>query len=213
VTVAGVPSRVEAAYSFTALTAPPEIVRVVPLVGPAAGGTRVTLLGDAFSDSAVVEWVGRDVNGTLTGEKAECAWRGVEGMGCNNTVIQCESPPLSGAAASFDVQVRTSRASSVFAAASTSLPSRWVYEAPAVIGIVPSDGLQPRPAPGANVTILGRNFGAQPGRVTAGLRTLACPVWTDGSIVCGQPPGVASAVNVTVTIANGLATPHAPNHT
>jgi hypothetical protein len=210
VTVAGVPSRVEVAYSLIALSKPPQVSRVTPLVGPGSGGTPVVLLGEAFGDSAVVEFVGRDSNGTLiVGERSECVWRGVDGMGCNNTAIQCLSPPLTGAGRSFDVSVTASRSTSVFAATDPSLPSRWTYEAPAVTSVAPSRDVAPQPAPGANVTISGRNFGGMRGVVTAGLRALVCPVWTDGRIVCVQPPGVASGVNLTVTTASGLASPQA----
>jgi hypothetical protein len=201
--VAGIASLLEAAYSYNDLSQPPRIVSVAPLVGPTAGGTRVTITGEAFSDSAVVQFVERNASGALTGNRSECVWRGVPGMGCNSTVITCLSPPLVTAGLLFDVTVTVSGSFTVFSATNPLLPSAWAYEAPVITAIAPFE-LPPHPFPEAMVTISGRSFGALRGAVIAGFRALDCPVWTDVAIVCVQPPGVAADVNVTVTAASGL---------
>jgi hypothetical protein len=176
---------------------------VVPLVGPIAGGTRVTITGESFGDSAVVAFVERNASGALTGNRSECVWRGVPGMVCNQTVIMCLSPPLVTAGWLFDVTVTVSVSFTVFSNSNPLLPSAWVYEAPVVTAVAPFE-LPPQPSPGATVTIYGRNFGALRGTVIAGVRVLECPLWTDVTIVCAQPPGVVAEVNVTVTAASGM---------
>ncbi len=212
VTVAGVPSQSGVAYSYNGLRQPPRVVSVVPLVGPASGGTLVTVLGELFGDSATVTFVERAASGALTGNRSECVWRGVPGMGCSDSTIQCRAPPLANAGRSFDVSVAASGASTVFLTRNPSVPSRWTYEDPVVAAISPSE-LPPQPTAGANITISGRNFGALRGAVTAGHRTLVCPMWSDGSIVCAQPPGVTAAANVAVTVASGVASSQAGNAT
>ncbi len=201
--MAGVASLSEAAYSYSELSQPPRVISVAPLVGPTAGGTRLTITGEAFGDSAVVTFVERNASGALTGNRSECIWRGVPSMGCNSTVIICLSPPLVTAGRLFDVTVAVSGSFTVFSAANPLLPSAWAYEAPVVTAVVPFE-LPPQPLPGATVTISGRNFGALRGTVAAGSRVLVCPVWTDVIISCAQPPGVVAEVNVTVTAAGGL---------
>jgi hypothetical protein len=206
VTVAGVPSRTNVTYSYDTLRRPPRIARVIPIVGPAAGGTPVTLFGDAFGDSALVVFEERDASGSGTGNRSECVWRGVAGMSCNDTEIRCLAPPLTTAGWSFDVAVSVGGVSTVvYTPSDPSLPSRWTYEAPVITALTPSRNLLPQPGPGATIVVTGRNFGAMQGSVFAGLRALECPVWSDGAVVCSQPPGVAAEVSVTVVVANGLA--------
>ncbi len=204
VVAAGVPSLSAVAYSYNALSQPPRVFAVAPLVGPAAGGTPVLVLGESFTDSAAVAFVERDASGALTGNRFDCVWRGKPGMACNDTAIRCLSPPLTSAGRMFDVFVTASGASSVFSTSNPSLPSRWTYEPP-VVGTISPVRLPPQPAPGANLTITGRSFGALRGAATAGPRTLQCPVWTDGTIVCEQPAGVSAEANVTVVAASGVA--------
>ncbi len=211
-TVAGVPSRVEVAFSYNALTQPPRIFRVSPLVGPAAGGTRVTIIGDSFGDLAVVALVERDANGVLTGNRPECVWRSMVGMGCNDTVIQCLSPALTTAGRSWDVSVTASGSLTVYVSTDMTESSRWAFEAP-VVEAVSHVELPPQAPLGANITISGRNFGALVGVVTVGLRVLECPVWTDAAIVCAQPPGVGAKANLTVMAANGVPSPQVGNAT
>jgi hypothetical protein len=206
VAVAGIVSDTPVLYSYNSLSSPPLILTVTPLSGPTAGGTVVTVRGEAFSDLATAFFAERDSGGTLTGLRQECEWRGVPGMSCNNTVIQCRSPALLSAGVSFDVLVSTLRASAVYSVV------RWRYDGPVVHAVAPSV-LPPRPDSDANVTVSGRNFGGMPGAVAVGPRTLLCPTWTDGVIVCAPPPGVAAVANVTVITAAGQASAVIGNHT
>ncbi len=203
--VAGIESDTPLLYTYNSLSSPPFVGAVSPLSGPAAGGTTVTLLGEAFGFLAAVSFAERDASGTLTGRRQECAWRDVPSMSCNNTVIQCLSPALVSAGVSFDVMVSTLRASAVYSVA------RWRYDGPVINAVAPSE-LPPQPRSDTNITVSGRNFGGLPGNVTVGPRTLACSVWTDGVVVCMAPPGVAAA-NVTVTTASGLASAVAGSRT
>jgi hypothetical protein len=204
VTVAGTPSLTDADYSYNRLSLPPRVFNVGPLVGPTAGGTQVVIRGEAFGEAATVVFVERDAGGAATGARSECAWRGVAGMSCNDTLIVCAAPALVTAGRQFDVSVTAAGATTVYTAGSPAAPSRWAYEAPVVLALSPRE-LLPAPAPGTTFSVLGRSFGALPGVVVAGRRVLSCPLWSHDTVVCEQPPGVAAAVNVTVTAASGLA--------
>ncbi len=197
-TVSGIVSTQQMAYDFNSLSSPPFIGAVKPMTGPAAGGTVVTVLGEAFGDLAVVTFAERDAVGAPTGRRQECMWREVPGMSCNNTVIQCLSPALQSAGLSFEVVVTALRGSASYPM------GRWRYDDPVLDAVLPRV-LPPQADSGINLTMTGRNFGGVPGAVTVGSRTLTCPMWTDGAIVCVPPPGAAAVANVTITAASGQA--------
>ena len=80
----------------------------------------------------------------------------------------------------------------------------WSYQAPVITSIAP-DTLWPQPDnTTAFVTITGVNFGSVFGTVTASSRPLQCSNWSDASIVCYTPRGVARDVVVVVTAASTL---------
>jgi hypothetical protein len=211
--VAGVQSHSEVAFNYSALSKPPRIAHVAPLAGPASGGTRVTITGEAFGDSALVMFVENDVSGMPTGNQSECVWRGTAGMSCNDSVIQCVSPTLTTAGRMFNVSVTSYGVPTVYSNDDPSRPSHWVYDAPVITAMSSLLEMPPQPAPDAAVSISGRNFGAARGVVIAGLRELECLEWSDGDIACAQPPGVAASVNVTVVAASGLVSAQAGNLT
>lgn len=90
VTVVDQPSAVLYTYKFYATAGSHNVTSVAPLSGPVAGGTNVTILGTKLSSHAVVTFVERDGSDTVTGLKAECVWRGLEGsaMGSSDTMIR-----------------------------------------------------------------------------------------------------------------------------
>jgi hypothetical protein len=151
-----------------------------------AGGTVLTLAGTLLNRNALVEFLERDAAGVVTGARAECAWRGVPGMDCNDTVVTCVAPPCAGAGRYFDVTLSVGGVPAAF------LGFRFEYDPPVVAWVQPNV-LAPHPGPlTPNLTIVGANFGFVGGRVTLGRRALACPVWTNTRLVCAPVPGVVA---------------------
>jgi hypothetical protein len=64
------------------------VVSVVPLSGPVAGGTGVTILGSKLTTNATVMFVEQDLSGSATGMKAECTWRRLFDMGSADAMIR-----------------------------------------------------------------------------------------------------------------------------
>ena len=87
---------VSAHYNFAELIQPPGLALVTPLFGPAAGGTLVTVVGSGFSLDAVVNFVERYSNQSLSGSSAVCDWQDSTqpGLGCNDTVVVYVESPL-----------------------------------------------------------------------------------------------------------------------
>ena len=90
VTVAGQPLAQPVYYLFADLAKPHVVLAVRPLTGPVRGGTALTLLGSGFGGVAVVEL--QEVSTTTVGaggSRSLCAWEGLPGMSCNDTMIRC----------------------------------------------------------------------------------------------------------------------------
>jgi hypothetical protein len=64
------------------------VVSVVPLSGPVAGGTAITILGSKLTTNATVIFVEQDFSGSATGMKAECTWRLLVDMGSSDVMIR-----------------------------------------------------------------------------------------------------------------------------
>lgn len=87
----------------------------------------------------------------------------------------------------------------------------WRYDPPAVASVAPAV-LPPNPSgsyasgPGSLI-IAGTNFGRWAGVVSVGSRAVMCATWTDDTIACVAPPGVAAASAVVVTSSNNQSSP------
>jgi hypothetical protein len=74
-------------YDYVDLIRPPVIKSVVPLTGPVAGGTNVTITGLQFGFNATVLFIAR--GGVSSAVAAgECLWRNVPGMSCDDSTIR-----------------------------------------------------------------------------------------------------------------------------
>ena len=109
----------------------------------------------------------------------------------------CASPQLTTTGLFFDVVV------SVGGVQSRS-QLRWQYQPPFIDAVLPGY-LSPMPASNATLTVHGGNFGTVRGTVTVARHVAVCDFWTDASISCLAPRGVAANATVTVTAASGLA--------
>ncbi len=87
--VAGVPGTTTPLYSFQVLAQPPVVTSVVPLSGPVmATNTTVVITGSFFTTDATVYFVELNATGQVTGQRRECVWRDVPGMGCSDGLIR-----------------------------------------------------------------------------------------------------------------------------
>ena len=75
-------------YDYHTTVTSHAVVSVVPLSGPVAGGTSLTILGSKLTTNATVTFVERDTSGSATGMKAECTWRLLFGMGSSDVMIR-----------------------------------------------------------------------------------------------------------------------------
>ena len=88
VTAASVPAPVPYRYTYKASASRHVVGSVVPLAGPVAGGTIVSIAGSKLSDNATVTFVERNRMGGLTGQRQQCTWRGVPDMACSDDEIR-----------------------------------------------------------------------------------------------------------------------------
>jgi hypothetical protein len=168
-------SKVSAADRFT-YVALPVVTKLAPAVGPAAGGTLVTITGTNLA------------GGTVLFGTQQAKLKSIKA-----TQIVAISPP--GAAGTVDVTVATAGGTSALVAA-----DRFAYAAaPAVSGLSPALGALKG---GTVVTISGTNLAGATavhfGKVPAKIETTA-----DAQIVVASPPGRAGSVDVTVTTPGG----------
>ncbi len=88
----------------------------------------------------------------------------------------------------------------------------WTFDAPSVVSVTPGE-LPPVPGPASmsgTLTIIGENFGAHPGMVSLGNRTLECPQWAHGQLTCVSPPGVLALVSLVVKASSTLSSRGGP---
>lgn len=74
-------------YDYVDLIRPPAITSVVPLSGPVAGGTNVTIAGLQFGFNATVMFIARGGVSSVAAA-GECVWRDVPGMSCDDSTIK-----------------------------------------------------------------------------------------------------------------------------
>lgn len=158
--------------------APPRVTALSVATGPAAGGTTVTIKGDAFTGATAVSFGATTAAFTVN----------------NDTSITATAP--SAPAGTIDVTVTTPGGTS----ATTASDSFTYVAAPVVTGLSPADG----PCTGGTaVTISGSGFtGAT--SVSFGGNPAGFTVDGDTSITATAPPTDApDTVNVTVTTVGG----------
>lgn len=166
-------------FTYTSLPPTPTITGVSPSVGPAAGGTTVTITGTNLT--------GGDFS--FGGTTSSCI---VAGNGLSAT---CTTPAH--ASGLVDVVVTTLNGTDTEVEAFTYLPS----PAPTISSIVPNSGPT---AGGTTVVITGTNLTG--GTVTFDGTAATCTVDSATQITCTSPSGTAGAVDVVVTTPDGSAT-------
>jgi hypothetical protein len=178
VTTAGGTSATVSADQFTYVAAP-TVVSIGPTMGPAAGGTSVTITGTNLAGATSVKF-GTVAAASITSDTA--------------TTIVAVAP--AGAAGAADVTVTTAGGTSATLAADlfTFVP------APTVTSISPTKGSA---AGGTSVTITGTNLA---GATSVKFGTVAATSITSDTattIVVVAPAGTAGAADVTVVTAGG----------
>ncbi|MHC5010837.1 MAG: IPT/TIG domain-containing protein, partial [Planctomycetota bacterium] len=167
----------------SAFTYGPTLTSVTPAMGPETGGTAITLGGTNFAAPATVTVGGNAATGIVVG---------------SSTMITCTTPPGTGTVA---VVVTTSGGSSTLAGSFTYIPP------PTLTAVTPDRGTTAGMTP---VTLTGTGFTANAAGVNivtiGGAPALGTVTVNDTTITCMTPAGVAGAVDVVVTNANGTAT-------
>jgi hypothetical protein len=182
-------SAISAADRFTYVAAP-AVTGISPTVGPATGGTTVTITGTNLANAMAVKF--GNVSAMIVANRG--------------TQIVVISP--ANLAGTMDVTVLT-----VGGMSATSVADRFTYsaQAPTVAGISPTSGST---AGGTQVTITGTGF---TGATIVTFGAQAAPSFTivsDTQITATSPAGAAGTVNVTVTTPGGTsATPSAAQFT
>jgi len=161
------------AGGFTYIS-PPTVSSVSPNLGPASGGTAVTITGTNFTAGATVTFGGVAATNVLV---------------VSGTSITATTPP--GAAGAVTVTVTTSLGPGNLAGGFTYLG------APTVGSVSPNSGTA---AGGTPVTITGTNFAAGATVTFGGTAATSVVVVSGTSITAITPPGTAGAVTVTVTV-------------
>ena len=176
VTTPGGRSATSAADQFTYIAAP-VVTALSPIIGPAAGGTLVTITGANFTGATAVDFGTTAATGVTV---------------VSSTTITAPSPAGSGV---VNVTVTTPGGTS-----DTLAGDQFTYIAtPAVTGLSPTSGSM---AGGTSVTITGTGFS---GATSVDFGTAAATgvaVVSDTTITADSPPG-AGVVNVTVTTPGG----------
>jgi hypothetical protein len=168
-----------AAPAITALTA-----ATSPAVGPAKGGTQVTITGTNL--------------GTVSTAKVRFGSVEVTPTSDNGTTIVVKSPPMTVTDAT-GMQTVDVRVSTVGGTATA--PQTFTYFAlPTVTGVSPATGPL---AGGLPVTITGTNFSGPVAVYFGTTRASGVTVVSDTEITATIPKGKAGTVNVTVTTVGG----------
>ncbi len=153
----------------------PTVSGLTPAIGPAAGGTLVTITGTGFTSATAVDF----------GTTAAASYTVVD-----STSITAESPAGTDA---VDVTVTTA------AGTSPTSPADVFTYAPTVSGLVPSSGPA---AGGTTVTITGTGFNGATAVDFGTTPATSYTVVSSTSIMAASPPG-ADTVDVTVMTAAG----------
>ena len=161
--------------------ATPSVTSIWPLLGPASGGTTVTIYGANLG----------------TASTATVKFGAATAAIISNTGTQIVATSPAGTAGTVDVTVTTAGGTSAISSA-----HRFTYTtAPIVSSVMPKAGPL---AGGTTVTIYGVNLGtASTATVKFGAATAAIVSGTGSRIVAISPPASAGTVDVTVTTADG----------
>lgn len=158
---------------------PPTAMEIAPGIGPANGGTAVTITGTNFVSGSTVLIGGNPCTNVVV---------------VNVTTITCAAPP--GAAGAADVSVTTP--------GGTASSLEFIYTVPPTIaGVAPSSGPS---AGGTQITITGSNFDGSTTVLIGGNPCTSVVIATPTTITCTTPAGSAGPNDVTVTTVGGSAT-------
>ena len=173
----------------TVFTPTPLATKVAPAVGPAGGGTEVTLTGVNFVN----------VRGVTFGSTPAAVFTVV-----SPTTIRATSPP--GAPGSVHVRVTNSYGTSPELPGGFGGPStRFTYvAAPTITGVSPGSG---PPTGGTQVTITGTGLFSPSAVQFGGTAAASFTVRSSTEITAVSPPGSAGTVSVTVTTPYGTSAP------
>jgi len=170
---------VAAAWPALAGAATPTVSGIAPALGPATGGTQVTIMGTGFTSGSTVSFGGFSVNPTFV----------------DANELMATSPAGSG---TVDVTVTTPGSGT----SSPSTADQFTYEPlPAVTGVTPRTG---PPTGGTRVTVMGNGFVAGT-TVTFGGVTVPVTVNSIGSLTVVSPAGTGT-VDIVVTTPGGTST-------
>jgi hypothetical protein len=129
-------------------------------------------------------------------------WRGLQGVGCNDTVIRCLTPASNGTVRSLNVVVVVDNIPTMFR------DVQWRYDDPVIVDVSPTV-LPPRVdsesdlSADTRLTIWGANFGGFAGTVTVDNEPIRCVAWTNVYIQCERPSGVLASASLTVVTTSG----------
>jgi hypothetical protein len=175
-------------------------------LGPAMGGTNITVLGSDFGPPSAWSPSGLPAGSIRLGGTLNCS--SVTAQYINDSRVACTVPPSVPGVARENLTL--SLAVNGYSSSSTTL-FNCSYSAPAVTAVVPAlfsvTGAQP-------VTILGTDFGPGGGgtsAVAAGVASAGsgfsaplvnCSGLSDTAVVCSTPPGGGSGLHVSITVSS-----------
>ncbi len=164
---------------FTYVNAP-TVTSVVPNIGPAAGGTTVTITGTNFVNVSAVNFGANPATSFTVDSPTQIT--AVSPAGVDDTTVNVTVTNVSGTSA-------------------TGVANQFTYsDAPAVTGLSPTAGPL---VGGTTVTITGTNFNGATAVTFGGTPATSFTVNSDTSITAVSPAHVAGTVNVAVTTAAG----------
>jgi uncharacterized protein YhjY with autotransporter beta-barrel domain len=165
-------------FTYSALA--PSVTSVAPNIGPATGGTSVTITGTSFTGATTVTFGGATATGVTV---------------VNDTTITATTPAHAAGPVAVDVTAPGGTAS---------LPNGFTYSAPAptITSVVPNSG----PATGGTaVTITGTGFTGATAVTFGGTAATGVTVVNDTTITATTQAHAAGAVAVAVTTPGGSA--------
>lgn len=165
-------------FTYSALA--PSVTSVAPNIGPATGGTSVTITGTSFTGATTVTFGGATATGVTV---------------VNDTTITATTPAHAAGPVAVDVTAPGGTAS---------LPNGFTYSAPAptITSVVPNSG----PATGGTaVTITGTGFTGATAVTFGGTAATGVTVVNDTTITATTQAHAAGAVAVAVTAPGGTA--------